>query len=221
MEFVEQSFKIDGSIDGIAIAKKIERCGKVCYKAEHNITDDSYIRFLKMIIKNQHESVLEHVSITVKAYTDRGITHEIVRHRLAAYSQESTRYCNYCDEKFDSKYNKRIKVILPKSLENDHRVIRLMGQIEDVYNALIDEGIKPQDARDILPTCLKSEIVMTYNLREWRWFFIKRCEVDAHPKIRDLACGILKEFHDKIPVVFDDLYDRFIPKYEENAQNRT
>lgn len=215
MEFVDQSFEIDDPIDGVAIAKKIERCGKVCYKAEHNITDDSYIRFLKMIIKNQHESVLEHVSITVKAYTDRGITHEIVRHRVAAYSQESTRYCNYCDERFDSKHNKRIKVILPKSLENEYRVRYLMTLIEDLYQQLIQEGIKPQDARDILPTCLKSEIVMTYNLREWRHFFNMRCDQSAHPKIRDLACGILKEFHDKIPVIFDDLYGKFIEKCEK------
>lgn len=210
MEFVDQSFEIIDPIDGVAIAKKIERCGKVCYKAEHNITDDSYARFLRMIIKNQHESVLEHVSITVKAYTDRGITHEIVRHRVASYSQESTRYCNYCDERFGDKNKKRIKAILPKSIENDGRVIYLMDQIEDLYNALIDEGIKPQDARDILPTCLKSEIVMTYNLREWRWFFIKRCEFDAHPKIRKLACGILSEFYSRIPVIFDDLYEKFI-----------
>ncbi len=206
MKNVEQSFEIIDSIDGIAIAKKIERCGKICYKSEHNITDDSYIKFIERIIKNHHESVLEHVSITVKAYTDRGITHEIVRHRIAAYSQESTRYCNYTNGRFGGEIN----VILPKSLKHDDRVIRLVGQIESLYNQLISEGIVAQDARDILPTCLKSEIVLTYNLREWRWFFIKRCAADAHPKIRELAYGILDEFHKRIPVVFDDLYIQFI-----------
>lgn len=206
MNSVLQSFEIIDEIDGKAIAKKIERCGKICYKSEHNITEDSYERFLKMIIKNHHESVLEHVSITVKAYTDRGITHEIVRHRIAAYSQESTRYCNYYNQKFGGEIN----IILPQSLKHDNRVIWLLKQTEMLYNQLVAEGIKPQDARDILPTCLKSEIVMTYNLREWRWFFTKRCAADAHPKIRELACGILEEFYNKIPVIFDDLYEKFI-----------
>lgn len=206
MRKVEQSFEIVDDINGIAIAKKLEECGKVCYKAEHNITEDSWEKFLKMIVKNGHESVLEHVSITVKAYTDRGITHEIVRHRIAAYSQESTRYCNYANDKFGGE----IKVILPKSIEKDARVIDLMERIDCLYNDLIDEGIAAQDARDILPTCLKSEIVMTYNLREWRHFFELRCSKAAHPKIRELACGILNEFFHQIPQIFDDLYFKFM-----------
>ena len=100
MKIIEPYIELEDKIDGQAILKKIEKIGRVCYKSENNITEDSAERFIKNIIKNGHESVLEHVSISVRVICDRGVSHEIVRHRIGSYSQESTRYCNYSNDKF-------------------------------------------------------------------------------------------------------------------------
>lgn len=206
MKNVDPQIMIIDKINGVGLCKKIEFCGKVCYQSEWNITDVSYLKFIKMIIDRGHFSVLEHGSITVKFTTDRGITHEIVRHRIAAYSQESTRYCNYSNGRF----NGEIKVIPPERMKKDKRFAKLMHDIEILYNDYIAEGMTAEDARDILPTCLKSEIVVTFDLHEWRWFFEKRCERDAHHKIRAISKALLNEFHKTIPVIFDDLYQKFI-----------
>lgn len=213
MHIIAPEIEIINAIDGVKLCKKIEYCGKTCYKAEGNITDDSYIKFLKMIIKREHFSVLEHGSITVKFTTDRGITHEIVRHRIAAYSQESTRYCNYNNGKFGGE----ISLIPPKRMEKDPRFEKIMHMIESYYMVLIDEGVPAEDARDVLPTCLKSEIVATYNIREWRWFFEKRCSRDAHPKIRQIAKALLHAFYSMVPVLFDDLEEKFIQHGGEDS----
>ena len=102
MKIIKPYIELEDKIDGQAILKKIERIGRTCYKSESNITDDSAERFIKNIIKNGHESVLEHVSITLRVICDRGVSHEIVRHRIASYSQESTRYCNYSKDNFNN-----------------------------------------------------------------------------------------------------------------------
>lgn len=202
MKYVKQGFEIIDPIDGEVILKKLEYCGRVCYKSEGTITEGSAKRFVKMLVEHGHESVLEHVSITVKVITDRGISHEIVRHRVASYSQESTRYCNYSSGRF----NNELTFVVPEELKNSDSVTTLLEEIEMLYDAIVNLwGLKPEVARDILPTCLKTELVITYNLREWRHFFKMRTDSHAHPKVRELANAILVAFKQRIPVVFDDI----------------
>ena len=208
MKIIEPSVQLEDNIDGQAILKKIERMGRVCYKSENNIKEDSAERFIKNIIKNGHESVLEHVSISVRVICDRGVSHEIVRHRIAAYSQESTRYCNYSKDKFGNE----ITVIEPLFFEKGSLEYKIwedtMKEIEKNYFKLIELGRTPQEARSILPNSLKTEIVMTMNLREWRHFLKLRTSNKAHPQIREVANMILKEFKEKIPVIFDDVEEQ-------------
>lgn len=207
MKIIEPSVRLEDKIDGNEIIKKIEKIGRVCYKSENNITDDSAERFVKTIIKNGHESVLEHVSISVRVICDRGVSHEIVRHRIASYSQESTRYCNYSNDKF----GKELTFIRPNFNETrcNPGMIEFFedtcSYIEKVYFKMLEEGATPEEARSILPNSLKTEIVMTMNLREWRHFFKLRCDKAAHPQMREVANMILEAFKSKIPVVFDAL----------------
>ena len=205
MKVIKANAFIEDKIDGSEIIKKIEKIGRVCYKSENNITDDSAERFIKNIIKNGHESVLEHVSITLRVICDRGVTHEIVRHRIAAYSQESTRYCNYSKDKFGNE----ITVIEPLFFEKGSLEYKIwedtMKEIEKNYFKLIELGRTPQEARSILPNSLKTEIVMTMNLREWRHFFKLRASKNAHPQMREVALIMLNLLKDEIPIVFDDI----------------
>ena len=205
MKIIKPSFEIMTPINGDEILKHIEKVGRVCYKSEDKITEDSAKRFVNMIVKNGHEAVIEHFNITVKFVTDRGISHEIVRHRIASYAQESTRYCNYSNDKFSNE----LTFVLPSEIEEDSYEYEIWkddcGYIEDDYMALTNSGTKPQTARSILPTCLKTEIVMTTNLREWRHFLKLRTSKAAHPDIRILAIGLLKQFKEMIPIVFDDI----------------
>lgn len=205
MKIIKPSVEILTPIDGVDILKHIEQCGRVCYKSEHKITDDSYIRFIKNIIARNHEAVLEHYSFTVKFICDRGVTHEIVRHRLASYCQESTRYCNYSKDEFGTE----ITVIKPHYLEENGMAYYMWEQCckqaESTYFNLLSFGLVPQEARAVLPTCLKTEIVMTANLREWRHFLKLRCSTAAHPQIREVSLMLLKQLKEEIPIIFDDI----------------
>lgn len=208
MKIVEPKVEFMTPIDGEQILKHIEQCGRVCYKSEDKITEDSARKFVANIIKSGHEAVLEHYSFTVKFIVDRGVSHEIVRHRLAAYCQESTRYCNYSGDKFGNE----ITVIKPcfwdKDSDNYKRWCYLMSAAEDYYFNLLHNGATPQEARTVLPNSLKTEVVMTANLREWRHFLKLRTSKAAHPQIRQVACQLLDMCHDQIPIVFDDIiYD--------------
>ena len=218
MKIINPSVKLEDEIDGQAILKKIERIGRTCYKSEGNITEDSAERFVKSIIKRGHESVLEHVSISVRVICDRGVTHEIVRHRIASYSQESTRYCNYSNDKFGNE----LTFIKPCFFEEGSHKYEIwknsMQNVENEYMELIRAGAKPQEARSILPNSIKTEIVMTMNLREWRHFFLLRCDKAAHPQTREIANMILISFHKIIPIVFDDLYESFMGGINEKAE---
>lgn len=201
MKIISPDFAFVDSINGNAILKKLEAAGRTCYKSENKMTEDSAANFVRNLIKRGHESVLEHVTITVRIITDRGISHEIVRHRLASYSQESTRYCNYKD--------KEIEFVLPYDIDPETKIFdywKLSCQASETdYKVLIAEGVAPQTARSVLPNCLKTELVMTCNLREWRHFFKMRCAPGAHPDMKYLATIMLHEFQEKIPVVFDDI----------------
>lgn len=205
MRIIEPCFEILDEVDGNDVLKSIERIGRVCYKSEERITDDSAKKFVANILKRGHESVIEHEKISVRIVCDRGVTHEIVRHRIASYSQESTRYCNYSNEKF----GKELTVIKPLFWEEGSKEYQtwldMMQMIEDTYNNLIEMGAEPQQARSVLPNSLKTEIVVTMNLREWRHFFRLRTAKRAHPQMREVACALLREFQNKIPIIFDDI----------------
>lgn len=189
--------------DDVKIYNKLERIGRVAYKSEDRISKGSAERFIKMLLDLGHESVLEHVSISCKFICDRGISHELVRHRIASYTQESTRYCNYHGEKFGG----AIAAIYPSSMPIEHFKLwcEAVDKAEEVYMKLINEGVSPQLARSVLPNALKTEVVMTANLREWRHFFKLRCSPKAHPQMRELACELLSEFKAKLPIIFGDL----------------
>jgi thymidylate synthase (FAD) len=190
-------------IDGAAILKKIERCGRVAYKSEDKITEGSAEKFVRMIIKSGHESVIEHVSLTVKFICDRGVTHELVRHRICAFTQESTRYCNYSKN--------GLTVILPyfwqgeAQLEQWNTWMVTTQAAEMAYDKLIHLGATPQEARSVLPNSTKTEIVVTANLREWRHILKLRCAPAAHPQMRQLMIPLLKELKGFVPVIFDDI----------------
>ena len=205
MRVIRPGYEILDEIDGDEILRKIEKIGRVCYKSEDKITGQSSERFVENIIKSGHESVIEHEKISVRIICDRGVSHEIVRHRIASYSQESTRYCNYYKDKF----GKELTVIKPIFWDENSEEYKLwyktMQHIEDSYNKMIEMGANPQEARSILPNSLKTEIVVSMNLREWRHFFKLRTSIKAHPQMREVACGLLDELKKRIPVIFDDI----------------
>jgi thymidylate synthase (FAD) len=175
----------------------LERAGRTCYRSEEKITDESAPKFVEMICQRNHESVLEHASATIVFTTDRGVTHELVRHRICSFSQESTRFVNY--------YKKgEIRVVEPIGLNEDQRKTWLcaMDDAERAYNDLVHMGCKPEVARDVLPTCTASDIVVTANFREWRHIIRLRTSPAAHPKIRVLI-GMAQEILRGIsPTVF-------------------
>lgn len=191
----------------------IEKCGRVCYKSENLITPDSSRDFIKMLLNpdKKHESVLEHATATFRFITDRGVTHEIVRHRLVSYSQESTRYCNYSKNKFGNE----ITVILPVWMKEppmpmeearQYTLWRIACQnAEDSYFALLAAGQVAQQARTVLPNSLKTELVMTANFREWRHFFKLRTSLAAHPQMKELADQALAIMRQEVPIIFDEL----------------
>lgn len=205
MRECDARFEFMDDFDGHEMLKKVERAGRICYKSEDRISDGSSEKFVNNIIKNGHESVLEHEKISVKVICDRGVSHEIVRHRIASYSQESTRYCNYNKNQFGNE----ITVIKPLYWEKDSREYQVwkesMEMSEKAYMDLIELGASPQEARSVLPNSLKTEIVMTMNLREWRHFFALRTSERAHPQMREIACMMLGEFRRRVPIVFDDI----------------
>lgn len=205
MKAINAYTEIFGDIDGKEILKKIERCGRVCYKSEGKIEEGSAERFVANIIKRGHEAVLEHASITVKFVVDRGVSHEIVRHRIASYCQESTRYCNYAKDDFENE----VTFIMPEFFEKNQSGFlkwrEAMKACERAYFDMLDLGYKPQDARSVLPNSLKTELVMTANLREWRVFFKLRTSPAAHPQMREVTIPLLGKMKKLIPVVFDDI----------------
>jgi thymidylate synthase (FAD) len=197
-------------------AQDIEEAGRTCYKSEDRITDDSAEKFVGMICERGHVSVIEHAGASFRIVTDRGITHEIVRHRLASYSQESTRYCNYSKNKFGN----QITVLIPGLGEPMSPELFLeweeaMNDAERHYFNMLEKGAKPQIARSVLPTCLKTEIVMTCNLREWTWFLEKRLAPAAHPDIRPIAYAIWKHLYEHCPPVFEPWKERALAVKEK------
>ena len=214
MKLIKPSFEILSKIDRNEILTSIELAGRTCYKSEDKITEDSASKFVEMIINRGHLSVIEHKSISVKFICDRGVSHELVRHRIASFSQESTRYCNYGKDE-------HIQFIIPSWLDLQESIIDLeylntlgptnkgirwilsMYQAEDNYLYLLNiEHWSPQQARAVLPNSLKTEIVVTANLREWKEIFKQRCSSAAHPQMRELMIPLQEEFHKVLPEIF-------------------
>ena len=187
----------------------IEKAGRTCYKSEDKIMLGSAKEFVKMIVKRGHETVIEHVSASVKFITNRGVTHELVRHRLCSFSQESTRYVRYDGE---MEFIRPVWWMRPSSNIEDVNMgvaqdewMNTLIATERSYIRLLDLGWRPEQAREVLPNSLKTEIVTTANLREWRHIFKLRTSKAAHPQIRDLMKSCLNGFKLAVPVIFDDI----------------
>ena len=209
MKIIEPSYEILYPCALDAVTHKdamtaIARAARTCYKSQG--THDAAL--VEQIIRNGHEAMAEHYAITVRFITDRGVSHEIVRHRIASYAQESTRYCSYDKKKFGSE----ITVVRPAAFEEGSACYKLWRDAceaaEWAYFALLKDGATPEFARDVLPTSLKTEIVVTMNLREWRHFFALRAVGTTgkpHPQIQQVAMPLLRELGDWLPEVFGDL----------------
>mgnify|MGYP003288824193 CR=1 FL=1 len=244
MKLINSSVQILDEINEAEVISKIVKVARTCYKSEDASTPDKDKALVKRLIQSGHEAMIEHYSISVKFICDRGVSHELVRHRMASFAQESTRYCNYSKDKFDNE----LTFICPNWLNCeemqhyvnianiDNKAIYEMGHDENLqlidrakcsfiydmsnsehgYLFQIKCGWLPQQARSILPNAIKTEVNMTTNLREWRHFFKLRCATAAHPDMRVLALDLLKQMYIAIPTVFEDLYKEFINEENNN-----
>lgn len=219
MKILKPNYEIltDISLGGIEELKHIERVGRKCYKSEDHINEESAKKFVKMLIDHGHEAVIEFSALTVCFTVDRGVTHEIVRHRLCSFAQESTRYVNYANGKHGGEIS-TIDIFggieLDKKMQNlDTNTIALvmaewikaMEDAEQHYLKMIELGATPQIARSVLPNSTKTELVVTANYREWRNIFKLRTPFTAHPQMREIMIPLLKELQSKIPIIFDDI----------------
>ena len=205
MKIIEPKVELINPIPYQDLLSTVEIAGRTCYKSEDKITDGSAEKFVRNILKRGHEAVIEHASLTVRFTCDRGASHEIVRHRLAAYCQESTRYCNYSKNGFGSE----ITVIKPMSFDYSDSPYRIWKRscenAEVAYFDLLGEGCTPQEARSVLPNSLKTEVVMTAGRREWRRFIRLRCSPAAHPNMRVVARLLYDLLKSTYPVFFEDI----------------
>jgi len=215
MKLIKPYYEILTPINGEEILQTLEKVARTCYKSEDKITNESARKLVKDLISRGHAAMIEFFDITVKFVCDRGVSHELVRHRLADFAQESTRYCDYSKDKFD----KQITFIIPCWFEKYENLgykqqdppedfdiwHNQMEESERAYNELIKFGWQPQQARSVLPNSLKTEINMKMNLRSWRNFFKLRTAIAAHPQMRELTRPLLDELKSKIPIIFDDI----------------
>ncbi|MBD9152014.1 MAG: FAD-dependent thymidylate synthase [Lachnospiraceae bacterium] len=221
MNKIKASYEILTPISegGIKELHHIEKIGRVCYKSEDYITEDgeSARKFVAMLIRNGHEAMIEHSFLSVKFTVDRGVSHELVRHRIASFAQESTRYCNYAKDKFGAEC---AFIDLEPGIMLDNKMKKMSGEeialvmaewtsaMEDAerhYMRLLELGATPQIARAVLPNSTKTEITVSANYREWRNFFKLRVPADVHPQMREVTIPLLRELKGMIPVIFDDI----------------
>lgn len=193
----------------------IEKVGRTCYKSENLITEDSAEGFVRRLIQRGHEAMIEHAGVTLRFFNDRGISHEEVRHRIASFAQESTRYCNYSKDKFDGEVT---YIDIERGMELDgtvskldektqlaiyHEWLRACLDAEEHYMKMLALGATPQIARSVLNNSTKTEICITMNFREWRHFIALRNDPAAHPQIREVAQQALDMLYGKYPVFFE------------------
>ena len=221
MNKIKASYEILTPISegGTKELQHIEKIGRVCYKSEDYITEDgeSARKFVAMLIRNGHEAMIEHSFLSVMFTVDRGVSHELVRHRIASFAQESTRYCNYAKDKFGAEC---AFIDLEPGIMLDNKMKKMSGEeialvmaewtsaMEDAerhYMRLLELGATPQIARAVLPNSTKTEITVSANYREWRNFFKLRVPADVHPQMREVTIPLLKELKGMIPVIFDDI----------------
>lgn len=209
MKIIEPYYKFETAIEGnygIQMLELIERAARTCYKSECKIEPGSAPGFVRKIAQvKKHRSVIEHCSVSVRFIVDRGVSHELVRHRLCAVSQESTRYCNYSKDQF----GREITVIrTPFWQETDSRFASwkiACEEAEKQYFALLNFGATPQEARSVLPNSIKTELVMTANLREWHHVLTLRTSKAAHPQMQQIMRPLLLEFQQHLAPIFDDI----------------
>lgn len=202
MKIVQQSHEWITPLNRDVTLKRIEQIARTCYQSEGAIKPGSDAKMVAMLCKNHHYAMIEHISLSIKFITDRGVANEIVRHRIGSYAQESTRYCNYSKDKFDNGItiiNHGYTGIVMKD------VVDACWQAEQYYLDMLKNGATPEQARDVLPLCLKTEIVCTWNLREWHEVLRLRTAKDAHPAIRELMIPVLHELQEVYPEIFNDI----------------
>jgi thymidylate synthase (FAD) len=201
MKIIEPSFEIVDKL-GIHMLQRIERMARISHRSENAQTDDSWKKFIETVVLQHGDwSVVEHANVTVIFRVDRGVTHELVRHRLFSFTQESTRFVNG-----KKKYNGELEFIYPADAPKDETLWeRSLCIAEQAYLTLLERGWRPQEARSILPNALAATIAVTGNLRNWRNFFLMRTTKEAHPDIKRVAIPLLKEFKEGIPLLFDDI----------------
>jgi len=213
MKLIKPYFEIE-PFNASLMMRNIEKAGRTCYKSEDKITNDSADKFVEMLLSKGHESVIEHEKITVRIICDRGVSHELVRHRIASFSQESTRYCNYSKDKYDNEIIfiippwlnlKQGKYTCSELISTDRDVwLRNMKDSELDYMYLTQvHGWSAQKARSVLPNALKTEIVITANLREWREIFRQRTAPAAHPQMREIMIPLLETLQKRLPIIFN------------------
>lgn len=210
MIVVKPSFEIMNMSDAQAVLKHIELCGRTCYKSEGMITEDSADPFIRRLIKSGHLSVIEHSGCSVRFIVDRGVSHELVRHRLCSFSQESTRYCQYNSDKFGNEITFIDPVFWKSNPVMYNEWYNAMLNAEKTYNFMTSNGATAQEARSVLPNSLKTDIVVTANMRQWRLVLQQRVAAAAHPQAIQAAAPVLKVFIDEHPAFFEDM----TPLYE-------
>lgn len=218
MNIIEPSARLLLDISGIAMLEKIERAARLCYKSEDKIQEGSAEKLVRGLIKSGHGAMIEHTVFSADIVCDRGVSHEIVRHRLFSFAQTSSRYCNYSKGKFGGE----ITVIKPSGLKSPEgsdvaQDLNLylankawefaMRQSENAYMELIENGMGTDVARSVLPTCTATEIFVTGNVREWQHFFKLRTDSHAHPDMQIIAKDLLGQCQESIPILFDDFID--------------
>lgn len=194
--------------EGYGIEAWLERAGRVCYKSEKRITSTSAPKFIRMLRDRGHYAMIEHAVASAIIVGDRGMTHELIRHRIAAFAQESTRYCNYSKGKFSGE----ITVVSPDGMtaDQEYNWYSAMMSAQQHYMHGLALGMKSEIARGMLPINLKAEIVITANLREWMHVFDMRCDTPAHPVIRKCSLEILRSFNKRLPSIYEKQAERFV-----------
>lgn len=223
MKLIKPYTEILTPINGEEVLQTLEKVARTCYKSEDKITEGSAEKMIKMLIERGHEAMIEFFDVTVKFVCDRGVSHELVRHRIASFAQESTRYVNYSKGQFEGHLTFIIPNWITKLKEREYTALMFttdrvseennpdnfwynhMLWSEKTYLKLIKEGWQPQQARSVLPNSLKTEINIKMNLREWRHFFKLRCNKAAHPQMRELTIPLLENLKKQIPIIFDDI----------------
>lgn len=231
MQFVSPTYQILSYPSGREITRFIEKVARTCYKSEHKIKEGSDLSLIQTLVKNDHLAMIEFGhDIVVKFISNRGFSHELVRHRLASFAQESTRYCNYNKDKFGNAIS--VTPMEPEWLNlgdtNKPAAFRAMklfnaayAASEDSYLKLVKMGVPAQIAREVLPIGLKAEICIKTNIREWRHILRLRCSKKAHPRMRQLMIPLLHELHERIPLLFDDLAEKYPIGRKDEIQKDT